>query len=101
MTLPNSIQRPYVVGLAMAKRLKKEGFTLPTEYYYQDKDLCFSSKGLKRTKNSVKMNHNKYDKFVYSAPPTEQALSWLIGKYTKSQSSVSFKFSKSEGAQNV
>ena len=63
-----------VVTLEVAKQLKENGFNKPTHYYYLDKDLHFSKKGLKRVKmDKRRMNHNKYDEFIYSAP-TEKEL---------------------------
>ena len=67
------------ISLPLAKVLKSMGFNKPTEYFYRDKDLPFSSKGLGRTKNGKKMNHNKYDEFIYSAPSIKEAIVW-IGK---------------------
>ncbi len=77
-----------IVDLELAKLLKKEGYTKPCEYYWQDKDLSYSAKGLKNTKNGKKMNHNKYDDFIYSAPLINEALDWLIGKNIKYPSSI-------------
>jgi len=52
--------------LEEAKELKKNGFNKTTNYYYQDIDLPYSSKGLKHSK--TKINHNNFDDFIYSAP---------------------------------
>lgn len=57
-----------IVSLEKAKELKASGFKKPTEYFYRDKDLPFLPKGLGRTKNGKKINHNKYDEYIYSAP---------------------------------
>jgi hypothetical protein len=62
----------YVVDLELAKRLKYYGYSKKTEFYYQDIDLPYVPKGLYRTKNGKKFNHNKYDAFIYSAPTWEQ-----------------------------
>lgn len=57
-----------VVDLETAKKLKSQGYSDPTEYYYLDKDLPRCPKGLKKTKNGEKINHNGFDEFIYSAP---------------------------------
>ena len=80
-----------LVNLELAKRLKEEGYSKPTEYYYLDKDLPFLSKGLKRTKNGEKMNHNAYDDFIYSAPTLEDGISWLHGKNIEYPQSIVIK----------
>jgi hypothetical protein len=77
-----------LVDLELAKRLKSEGYTKPTEFYWQDKDLSFVKSGLKCTKNGEKMNHNKYDDFIYSAPTILEAVEWLHGKNMKYESSI-------------
>lgn len=70
-----------IVDLELAKILKNEGYSIPCEYYYQDKDLPYSSRGLKKMKNGGKQNHNFCSAdFIYSAPPLNDALSWLHGK---------------------
>lgn len=62
-----------VVDLETAKYLKTEGFNIPTYHYWLDKDLPFVNKGLKRVKyGKRRMNHNKYDEFIYSAPTKEE-----------------------------
>lgn len=35
-----------IVSLEIAKELKKNGYSEPTEYYWLDKDLPFCAKGL-------------------------------------------------------
>lgn len=80
-----SVQRIFeseenICNLELAKRLKAEGYSKPTEYYYQDKNLSYSKEGLKCTKNGEKINHNNYDDFIYSAPTTREAVEWLNGK---------------------
>lgn len=62
-----------IVSLEIAKLLKVAGYSEPTQYYYQDKDLPFSKRGLKSTKNTELMNHNASDSFIYSAPSMEEA----------------------------
>ena len=58
-----------VVSLEKAKQLKAKGFNKPTYYYYLGVDIPFVKKGLYRVKDKAqKMNHNRYDEFVYSAP---------------------------------
>lgn len=67
-----------VADLETAKYLKNNGFNNPTYWYWLDKDLPYVYKGLKRVKyKQRRMNHNKYDDFIYSAPTQEQAFKWL------------------------
>lgn len=67
-----------IVDLEGARHLRQLGFDLPTEFYYLDKTLPYVEKGLKRIKpGKRRMNHNAYDKFVYSAPTKEQIKLWL------------------------
>jgi len=78
-----------IVDLEFAKRLKTEGYSKPTEYYWLDKDLSFSKKGLKKIKQGKrKMNHNKYDEFIYSAPTLREGVEWLHGKIIHYESSI-------------
>lgn len=67
-----------IVDLELAKRLKEEGYSKPCEYFWQDKNLPYSPSGLKKTKNGELMNHNKYDDFIYSAPPLNVAVNWFV-----------------------
>lgn len=83
-----------ICSLELAKRLKQEGYSKNTEWFYQDKDLSFVLKGLKKTKNGLKMNHNKYDDFIYSAPTTLEAVEWLHGKNIKYENSVTVVMNK-------
>ena len=83
-----------ICSLDLAKRLKQEGFSKETEWFYQDRDLSFSLKGLKMTKNKLKMNHNKYDDFIYSAPTTLEAVEWLHGKNIKFENSITITINK-------
>ncbi len=69
-----------IVSLEIAKKLKAEGYKKPTTYFYQDKNLPFSDKGLKHVKNSRKMNHNRYDEFIYSAPTIIEYENWINRK---------------------
>jgi len=63
-----------IVSLEKAKELKALGFNKPTQYFYQDKDLIYSPSGLKHIKSGKrKMNHNKYDDFIYSAPTIKES----------------------------
>ncbi len=82
------------VHLELAKRLKLEGYSKPTLFYYQDKDLPYSKSGLKRVKNNDELNHNKYDEFIYSAPIMQDGIDWLIGKNIKYGASIIIKFGK-------
>ena len=69
-----------VVDLETAKRLKAEGFHKPCEHFFQDIDLPYSKRGLKRTKNCELLDHNKFDEFIYSAPRAYAAVDFLLGK---------------------
>lgn len=67
-----------VVDLESAKRIKSEGFDKPTYWYWMDGELTFVEKGLKRVKmGKRRMNHNKYDEWIYSAPTKDEFLNWL------------------------
>ena len=67
-----------VVDLETAKYIKKLGFDKPTHWYWQDKTLAFVEKGLKRVKYKQKrMNHNKYDEWIYSAPTRDELMRWV------------------------
>lgn len=68
-----------LVTLEVAKQLKKLGFKSPTFYYYLDKYLPFVDKGLKRVKlKDKRMNHNKYEEYIYSAPTKVECDKWLL-----------------------
>jgi hypothetical protein len=69
-----------IVDLDVAKEIKKIGFSLPTEYYWLDKDLPFVKKGLKRNKHGEKINNNEFDEYIYSAPTTEEYEYWKTSK---------------------
>lgn len=72
------IENVDVVDLETAKHIKKLGFNKPTHWYWQDKALTFVEKGLKRVKyGKNRMNHNKYDEWIYSAPTREEVLGWI------------------------
>jgi len=49
-----------------------------------------------KTKNGKKMNHNKYYDFIYSAPPLNEAVSWLHGKKIEYPSSIMLKLGVSK-----
>ena len=75
-----------IVTLETAKKLKASGFDVPTYHYYLDKDLPFVSKGLHRVKlDDKRMNHNKYDEFIYSAPDSDELKNWKIIRHTNEQ----------------
>jgi len=57
-----------LISLEEAKKLKQNGYKIPCECYYLDESLLFVSKGAYSTKNKKKINHNKFDRFTYSAP---------------------------------
>ena len=82
----------YNYRIYLIKRLKKEGYWRPCEYFYQDKELPFSPSGLKRTKNGEKLNHNIYDDFIYSAPTLKEGVDYLIGKNINYESSIVIKY---------
>ena len=68
-----------IVDLETAKYLKGVGFNHPTHWYWIDKDLKFIDKGLNRVKiDQRRMNHNKYDEWVYSAPSREEVMKYLL-----------------------
>ena len=72
------IENVDVVDLETAKHLREFGFDKPTHWYWLDKTLTFVEKGLKRVKmGKRRINHNKYDEFVYSAPTREEVGRWL------------------------
>jgi len=77
-----------IVDLEFAKRLKAEGYSKPTEYYWQDKDLPFVKKGLKRNKHGEKINNNEFDEFIYSAPTLREGVEWLHGKSIQYESTL-------------
>jgi hypothetical protein len=71
------IEKVEVVNLDTAKFLKENGFNIPTHFYWQDISLPFVERGLKRVKyGKRRMNHNRYDEWIYSAPTKEQLLKW-------------------------
>ena len=66
-----------VVTLETAKQLKQFGFNKPTYHYYLDKNLPFVQTGLRRVKfGKRRINHNKYDEFIYSAPTRDEFKNW-------------------------
>jgi hypothetical protein len=77
--IPNvGSEKVEVVDLDTAKLLREQGFDRPTHYYWQDKSLPFSEGGLKRVNyNKRRLNHNKYDDWLYSAPTRGELLKWL------------------------
>ena len=66
------------VNLETAKHLKENGFNKTCEFYYLTIDLSFVPAGLRCTKNGRKMNHNRFDDFIYSAPSVKDAKKWLF-----------------------
>lgn len=69
-----------IVDLETAKYLKNCGFNNPTHWYWVDKALPFVEKGLRRVKmNKRRMNHNKYDEWIYSAPTRAEFARWVNG----------------------
>lgn len=75
------IENVDVVDLETAKYIKELGFNLPTHFYWQDKTLTFVEKGLKRVKyKKRRMNHNRYDDWIYSAPTRKELQKW-VNKY--------------------
>lgn len=67
-----------IVDLDFAKRLKKEGYWKPTNYYWVNGDLPYSKPILKKLNDDEKLNHNMYD-FIYSAPTIKEAINYIIG----------------------
>lgn len=88
-----------LVPLDMAKQLKSEGYHKPCKYFYQDKDLPHSPKGLKCCKNNDKLNHNKYEEFIYSAPTVKEAVDYLIGKKMYYESSLVIELKRNENGK--
>ena len=72
-----------IVQIEVAKQLKFLGFDGKCEYFYQDVDLPYSERGLKKTKNGELLNHNAFDEFVYSAPNTIVAVDWMLKQIKK------------------
>jgi hypothetical protein len=67
-----------VVDLQTAKCIKANGFNKPTHYYYIDGNVPYVENGLKRVKmNKRRMNHNKDDDFIYSAPTKSECVRWV------------------------
>lgn len=68
-----------LVDLETAKLLKSLGYDKPTFFYHLGKDLPWGiTKGIHRVKlRDRRMNHNRYDEFVYSAPTKKEATNWL------------------------
>lgn len=77
------IENVDVVDLETAKLIKNLGFNNPTHWYWQDKTLPYVEKGLKRVKHKQRrMNHNKYDDWIYSAPTREEFTHWVKSSIT-------------------
>lgn len=85
-----------ISDIDLCKRLREEGYSKPTEYFWQDKDLPFLPAGLRKMKEGKKINHNKYDDFIFSAPTKQEAIDWLIGKKMFYESSVVISLGKKE-----
>ena len=67
-----------VVDLETAKHIKKFGFNNPTHHYWCDTHLFRLTTGLRRVMvGKHRMNHNKYDAFVYSAPTKTELIKWI------------------------
>jgi hypothetical protein len=78
------IEEVTIVDLDSAKYLKSVGYSIPTHWYWLDKDLTFDKKGLKRVKyKERKVNHNRFDGAVYSAPTKEEVSKWLKSQNKK------------------
>lgn len=54
------------VSLEQAKLLKSLGYKKPCYFYYVDTDVPYVPRGMRNSER--RMNHNRYDNFVYSAP---------------------------------
>lgn len=67
-----------VATLEIAKALKEHGFNAPTHHYWLAISVPYVEKGLYRVKlNARRMNHNKYNEFIYSAPTKNEIIKWL------------------------
>lgn len=67
-----------IINLEGAKILKHLGYNKPSHWYWQDKTLPYVEKGLKRVKyKQRRRNHNKYDKWIYSAPTMDEVIKWF------------------------
>lgn len=67
-----------LVDFNTAVELKKKGFDVPTNLYYQAIDLPHLPSGLRSMKKNEKLNHNAFDDFLFSAPTYRQATVWLL-----------------------
>lgn len=76
---PNmGLEQVDILDLEGSKYLKSIGYKAPSYYYWLDKDLHFTSKGLKRVKEGQRRkNHNKYDDFIYTAPSRQDVDKWI------------------------
>ena len=73
----NQLDEDAPVNLETAKYLKEKGFNKTCEFFYLTKEMSFVNSGLKITKNGKKMNHNRFDEFIYSAPLVKDAKKYL------------------------
>ena len=78
--LTYGIEGEILVDLDFAKYLKSVGFNKATKYFWQDKDLSYSERGLKWNKGKKKLNNNRFDEWIYSAPTIDEAITWLLKK---------------------
>lgn len=67
-----------VVDLATAKYIKTLGYNIPSYWYWRDGTIPFVKNGLFRIKyKSRRMNHNRYDEWIYSAPTRDEVMKWI------------------------
>ena len=75
------IEGDIITDLESSKLIKSMGFDKPSHWYWLDKKLSFVDKGLNRVKmGKRRMNHNKYDEFIYSAPTKKEVIKWINDK---------------------
>lgn len=76
-----------VVSLEEAKKLKAEGYNKPCECFYVDKDdIPYVKRGLYMVSlNDRRLNHNRFDDFIISAPYRHEARMELGGLPNRGQ----------------
>ena len=66
------------VHIASAKFMNVQATSALVGLHWQDKTLTCVEKGLKRVKyEQRRMNHNKYDEWIYSAPTRDELVRWV------------------------
>lgn len=69
--------RKGVVTLERAKELKILGFDQPCEWYYCTENNNHVPVGLFKNEDEVKLDWNRVDEFVYSAPTKNDIDDWF------------------------